>query len=342
MKNHTERKPHRRGLVATTVLIAVAVHVIGLFVAGAVIVARYFAEPKAVFTVPPREIRVPVQTREHKMTMASHEAMAPKPSYNDRLVSIRPAAFALPEMPKVNLSQMLPLDPSEIISDQIGSLVGSGGRGSGMGSGGLGSGGMGGMGMSFFGIKTEGRRILLLFDVSGSVVNKANASGMPLARIKEETVNLVNRLPLNSRFGIVQFVRNYKPFAEELVVASPPNKEKIRSWIESEWNESGMMPLGTGVRGTIPNGLPIVLDFAFSLRPDTIFLISDGSFEQTTNPEPHRKVPADEFDAQLKRLQAAAGQEVPIHFIGFQMKPEDQATWQRLTQRNGGRLRTIK
>jgi hypothetical protein len=245
-------------------------------------------------------------------------------------------------MPKIDLDQMIPLDPSEIISDQIGSLTGSGGLGSGMGSGGLGSGGVGGIGMSFFGIKTEGRRILLLFDVSGSVVNKANASGMPLARIKEETVNLLKKLPLNTRFSIVQFVRNYKPFSEELVVASPPNKEKATAWVESEWNESGMMPLGTGVRGTIPNGLPIVLDFAFSLRPDTIFIISDGSFEQTAPGDGNRKIPGDEFEAQLKRLQAGAGQEVPIHFIGFQMKPEDQATWQRLAQRSGGRLRAVK
>lgn len=335
--------PRRRGLLVTVFLVALGLHIAGLFVAGVWIVARYFAEPPATFTVPTRDIRVPVQSREHKMTMAKHEAMAPKPTFSDRIVSARPTAFSLPEMPKIDMDQLLPLDPSQIVSDQISGMVGSGGMGSGMGSGGgRGSGGLGGTGLSFFGIKTEARRILLLFDVSGSVVNKAKASGVPLERIKEETSELISKLPVNCRYSIIQFVRNFKPFSEELVAASPTNKDLAHQWIETQWDESGMMPAGgQGVKSTIPNGLPFVLDYAFSLKPDTIFLISDGSFEQTTPTDGNRKVPGDDFEAQLKRLQAAAGKEVPIHFIGFQMRPEDNATWRRLAQRSGGKFREM-
>lgn len=341
--NTAPEKGRKRGLMATVILTAIGLHVAGLFMAGVWIVARYLSEPPAVFTVPPKEVRVPVQTREHKMTMARHEAMAPKPTFSDRIVSARPTAFSLPEMPKIDMDQLLPLDPSQIVSDQISGMVGSGGMGSGMGSGGgKGSGGMGGTGLSFFGIKTEAKRILLLFDVSGSVVNKANASGMPLTRIKEETSELISKLPVNCRYSIIQFVRNFKPFSEELVAASPVNKDLAHQWIETEWDESGMMPAnGKGVKSTMPNGLPFVLDYAFSLKPDTIFLISDGSFEQTTATDGNRKVPGEEFDEQIKKLQAAAGREVPIHFIGFQMRPEDHATWRRLCQRTGGKFREM-
>ncbi len=41
--------------------------------------------------------------------------------------------------------------------------------------------------MSFFGISASGKRIVLLFDVSGSVVGKAERSGVPLEVIKKET-----------------------------------------------------------------------------------------------------------------------------------------------------------
>ena len=50
----------RRGMVSAVILGAIAVHVIGLIVAGAVIVARFFAEPKATFEVV-REFRIPVK-----------------------------------------------------------------------------------------------------------------------------------------------------------------------------------------------------------------------------------------------------------------------------------------
>lgn len=334
-------RKRRRGLISAVIMGAVLVHVAGLVVATAVVVARFYSQPKATFEIP-REIRVPVQDREHKMTMARHEAVAPKPTFNDRLVSTRPTAFALPEMPKLDMDQLLPLDPSEIVSDQISSMVGSSGLGSGMGNGGAGSGGMGGTSLSFFGIKTEARRILLLFDVSGSVVNKANASGVPLSRIKEETSELISKLPVNSRYSLIQFVRNYKAFSDELVAASPANKDLAHQWIETQWNESGMMPAGgQGVKSRVPNGLPFVLEHAFSLKPDTIFLISDGSFEQTTATDGNRKVPAEEFEEQVKRLQKEAGKEVPIHFIGFQMRPEDLATWRRISQRSGGKFRQM-
>lgn len=334
-------KKRRRGLISAVIIGAVIVHVVGLLIAGAIIVARYFAEPEATFEVV-KEYRIPVQTREHKMNMAKHEAMAPKPTFNDRLVSTRPTNFSLPEMPKIDMDQLLPLNPSELVSDQVSSLVGTAGLGSGTGTGGLGSGGMGATGMSFFGIKTEGARFILLFDVSGSVVNKANASGFPLSEIKKETINLLAKLPVNARYSIVQFVRNFKPFSTELLPATPPNRDLATKWIETEWSESGQMAAGgRGVRSANPNGLPIVLDFAFSLRPDTIFLISDGSFEQTTPDSPNRKVPPEEFEDQIKRLQKTAGKEVPIHFIGFQMRDDDRDVWRRIAQRSGGKFREM-
>lgn len=335
-------KKQRRGLIGSVILGAILVHAIGLFVAGLFIVARYFAEPQATFEVP-REIRIPVQSREHKMTMARHEAVAPKPTFNDRLVSTRPTNLALPEMPKIDLNQLLPLDPGEIISDQINSLVGSSGLGSGVGSGSLGSGGVGNNGLSFFGIQTEGSRIILLFDVSTSVVNKATKAGVPLSRIKEETIQMIDKLPINARFTIVQFVRNYKPFTDELMVASPSNKDLARQWIETEWIETGMMAANRkGVRSAPTNGLPLVLDFAFQLRPDTLFIISDGSFEQTTPTSRNRSIPADEFDTQLKQLQSSLDKPAKIHFIGFEMKPELLSSWRKIAQRSGGKLRELK
>jgi len=103
------------------------------------------------------------------------------------------------------------------------------------------------------GIQAKGERILLMFDVSASVLHKAENGGVPLSKIKDETLQLLAQLPINARFDIVQFVRNYKPFQKELIPATPANRETAKKWVESEWNESGQMPAsGSGVVAPTP------------------------------------------------------------------------------------------
>jgi hypothetical protein len=335
--------PKQRGLIFTIFIGAVLVHVALLAVFGIFVVARQFAKPEAAFEV--REVlKIPVQqTPQHKMNVAAHQAAAPKPTFQDKLISSRPSSFALPELPKLDLEQMLPLDPSELVSDQVTSLVGAAGFGLGAGAGLSGAGGLGkGMSkLSFMGIQAEGQRIVLLFDVSGSVVNKANASGVPMAKIKEETLKLLDTLPTGAMFSLIQFVRNHKPFSEQLVQVTPANREAARKWIETEWNESGQMARGgRGVLSPDPNGVVSVLDAAFAMRPDVIFLISDGGFWQTYPSE--RKIPHDVLDDKVKDLQKGSRDKVPIHFIGFEMRAEDQSAWSRIVRRTGGRLREVK
>lgn len=333
----------KRGLIATILIASLIVHAVGLALFGLWIVARQFAKPEAVFEV--REVlKVPIQkTPEHRMNVAQHEANAPKPVFDEKLVSTRPTDFALPELPKLDLQQMLPLDPSELVSDQVSSLVGSAGLGLGSGSGLSGAGGLGkGMAsFSFLGMKAEGRRILLMFDVSTSVINKAVASGVALSRIKEETIKLIDSLGPGAEFGIIQFVRNYKPFSDTLLPATPANRESAREWIEKEWSESGQMARGQqGVFSPEPNGLPCVLDAAFAMNPDVIFLISDGQFEQTYPQD--RRVPNEELEDQIKERQKGRAERVPIQFLGFQMRADDLNDWSRIVRRTGGRLKEIK
>lgn len=335
--------PKQRGLIFSIFLAAVVFHVALLIVFGIFVVARQFAKPEAVFEV--REVvKVPIQkTPQHKMNVAAHQAAAPKPTFQDKLISSRPNAFALPELPKLDLQQMLPLDPSELVSDQVTSLVGTAGFGLGAGSGVSGAGGLGkGLSkLSFMGIQAEGNRIALLFDVSGSVVNKANSSGMPLSKIKEETLKLLDTLPLDASFTMIQFVRNYKPFSDQLVQATAANRDAARMWIENEWSESGQMARGgRGVLSPDPNGVVCVLDAAFAMNPDIVFLISDGGFWQTYPKD--RKIPHDDLEDKMKELQKGRRDKIPVHFIGFQMRDDDKSAWERIVRRTSGRLREIK
>jgi hypothetical protein len=348
--NPSAQRKRLRRIVVTVVLISIGIHVVAGLVAGAIIVARYLAEPPAEFKAA-RDIRLPAKQREHKMNMASFDGMAAKPSFNDKMQSIRPTAFALPELPKMDLDQMLPLDPGEIVSDQVSSLVGSGGLGNGLGAGGTGGGGFAaGPGLSFFGIQSTGKRILLVFDVSSSVVNKANAAGVPLSKIKEETSGLISSLPISARFGIIQFTRNYKAFKGELVPATDRNRADALEWIETEWVETGIMNASKNIVSN-PRGLVGILELAASMQPDVLFLISDASFQWTPpdKGKPAKKsagsfggdIPWKEIEKAAEGpLQAAGG--CKIHFIGFEMKPGDKREFSTIIRKTGGKTREIK
>jgi hypothetical protein len=192
----------------------------------------------------------------------------------------------------------------------------------------------------FMGFKVDAQRIVLLFDVSGSVVNKAKASNMPLHKIKEQTEAMLNALNVESKFDLIQFVRNYKPFQPDLVPATKDNLDLAKAWMEIEWDESGMMPRnGKGVIAPSPNGFPEVLRAAYALKPDLIFVISDGSFERGAGGT-NEKVSYDEFEALFKEL-VPKDAKIPFNFVGFQMRKDDKDFWSRMSRRLGGELKEL-
>lgn len=326
-------KKRRRKLIISLILIALGLHVLFALGAGIWVIAQYFIPPPAVFEVQ-RDIRIPAKQREHKMNMAAFDAMTPKPTFNDKMQSLRPAPFALPDLPKMPLDQMMPLDPSEMISDQLSSLVGAAGQG----GGGAGTGGLDGTGtgFSFMGIQSQGKRILLLFDVSLSVTNKAAKSGVPLSKIREETQKLLSKLPINARFGLIQFTQNFKPFREELLPATDPNREAATRWLEDEWEESGSMSSRSKNVTRNPRGILGVLELAAKMQPDVVFLISDGSFQAGSG-----TVEWKEIKKIVKGpLQGPEG--CQLNFIGFEMKREDKSEIGSIVRSTKGKLREIK
>lgn len=334
-------KINRRALISSIIIGSIAVHGIALLLFGIWTVAKHFKRPEARFEMK-KVVSIPPKTPEHKMNVAKHEAMAPKPSFNDKLISTRPIDFALPDLPQINLDQMLPLDPSELISDQVSGLVGSAALGSGLGQGMSGGGGTGD-GMSFFGVKAQGDRILLLFDVSSSVVNKAVAAGIPLERIQEETIKMIGTLPISSQFSLIQFTGNYMPFTEELIAATPGNKELARKWVEDKWVTSGTMS-STGA-SVVQNltGVVGILERAVAMRPDVVFLISDASFQwRPDGGGGFSNVPYDEIKKAVDKLGEGPQGEVPLHFVAFEPKPDDAKEWSRIVRKTGGEFRELK
>jgi len=334
IEDATDVKKRRKRLIISVIVGAVVVHLIAGIVAGVLIVARYFQPAAATFVVQ-KDIRLPAKEREHKMNMAAFDAAAPKPVFNDRLQSIRPTAFALPELPKIPLDQMMPLDPTAIVTELVPTTLGTGGLGSGTGSGsGSGSGGAGGMGISFLGVKTTAKRIVIMYDISKTVVSAAARAGVPFETIRDETQKMLDGLGVNVRFGMVEYARNYAFFKPELLPATDPNRQAAREWLTRYFGVDGSFPQGVPNTVTGSPGFLVALEAVFKQQPDVVFVISDGDMQAGS--DRGATITPDEIGDALQRLQATLPQPAKIHFIGVGMKPAIEKDMRRAISRHGG------
>ena len=332
-------KNKTRQVVILIILVSVGLHVGAAIVAGIFIVARYFREPVVEFKAT-KDVRLPAKKREAKMNMASLDAIAPKPTFTDRMQSSRPTAFSLPEMPSMPMDQMIPLDPAQLVSDQISSLANVSALGSGSGTGETGGGGFGDKGMSFLGIQANGERILLIFDVSSSVTRKAEQSGMPLKKIQEETLNLIQKLPITSKFGLIQFTQNYKNFSKDLVPATDSNRAAAQKWVQTEWEEKGSMSASEKGVVSNPRGIVGVLELAAAMKPDLLYVISDGSFQSKVD-GPNKTIPWDDVKKVVNE-NFTKSLNCRINFITFQAKKDDAKELKNLSTKSGGKTLEIK
>lgn len=130
-----ERRKRIRRLVILILLISVGIHIVAGLGAGIWVIARYFAQPQAQFVVQ-KQVQMAPQDREHRMRMEEVTSLRQKPVFNNRIQSLRPSKLALPELPRIPLETITPIDTEALISDQVEGL-GQHGTGSGSGPGGF-------------------------------------------------------------------------------------------------------------------------------------------------------------------------------------------------------------
>jgi len=343
-------KKRRRSLVVSIIIGSIIVHAVALVGFGLWIVAQYFADPPAEFEV--RElIKIPPQTREHRMNMAAHEAMAAKPTFSDRILSARPMEFALPDLPQVPVDQMLPLDPSELISDQVNSLVGSAGAGSGLGAGLTGGGGTG-KGISFFGIADDARSVVIMIDVSASMFGRTGdldyQSGKMLRkgkeqsfqRVRDEAIKLVDGLGLDTKFGIIRWSGSARSWQALLVPATTANKAAAKKHIQEDVDARS-----SGPRGGRPGGTrhDYALEVLFELAPETAYMLTDGN--ATASDRGGKEIPADEL-LDIIATAEKAGVAVPrihtLYYLTGADKKSEEKLLRSISRKTGGKFAKVE
>ena len=118
---------------------------------------------------------------------------------------------------------------------------------------------------AFFGIRAEGQVFIYVIDCSGSM-----GEGFRLERAKEELRKSINALRFPQRFHVIFFNGEPIPMPGDLARSADfDNKMELSHWLARICPEGETDPRGA-------------LKTAISLRPDAVFLLTDGEFPEGT------------------------------------------------------------
>ncbi len=170
-----------------------------------------------------------------------------------------------------------------------------------------GEGGAGGKGASFFGLEARGGKFVYVVDRSSSM------RGNKLQDTKAELIRSVHSLTRTMEFFIIFYDSSFEPMpAGGLVKATGPNKSRYLGWVEAMGCRGGTQP-------------EQAMLMALSLKPDSIWLLSDGQF----SPQACDVIRAANPNARIQ-----------IHTIAFH-SARGQQVLQRIAEENGGHYRFV-
>lgn len=304
-------------LLIQALLLCVAVFVV-------VLVPDFRADPEFVAT---QKIYLPQKELEHKVALAAFQNAARSPTQIERISTAALLPDTLPALPVLPTNEFSPIErnPAVLQSDAL------------LGQSGL-LGALQGLNTessaaSLFGIEDRGQRIVILFDNSLTVWNKARAAGVTTDAFVRELSGLIDGLNANTLFGLVPFARQVGTFRDYMIAAGARNKAEAKHWLLKHVRSNRKVT-------QLPfeqDGIQGALTVAFQMDPEVIFIVSDGDFQRSqTAQTPAGDVPWKDLETTLRALTRAYGIEPRIHFIGFKVEPDAAAAIRTIIRRFGG------
>lgn len=334
-------KPRYRQILYGVLLFSVIIHLIAGIGAAAWIVAKHFQPPKAEFESK-RIVKIEPQIIDPQLLVSEFEAASSRPMMDQRVASTQPTKIALPDVPTVPIDDLVEFDPTAMVDSAVSGFSGSGG----------GLGGRGGGTISFFGIRAEGRGIIICIDISGSMI-EGNKGPENYERVEEEAIKAIEKLTENVTFGVMTFAREGASWKRNLQRAVPGAKESAIRWLKErsparkhrEDHGSGYGDIHGGTR------LDHALHVAFDLKPDTLIILSDGQprFQLGKDNPPLQELEngqkvddPDKLLAWVKEQQSKLNPRIKIHTIAYKMGGSGAEFLDSLARQNGGRFKDVR
>jgi hypothetical protein len=312
------------GPLLLALLIQVGLLLIAVFVV--VLVPEFKSDPEFVAK---KKIYLPQKELEHRVAVAEFQNAASSPMQMERISTAALLPDALPSLPQLPKSEFNPIErnPAALQSDALLGQSGVLGALQGLKTASSTA--------SLFGVEDNGQRILILFDNSSTVWNKASAAGVSTDAFVRELSKLVDGLNANTLFGLVPFAQQVGTFRDYMIAAGARNKQETKRWILKNVRSSRK----TTQLAFDVNGIQGALTVAFQMEPEVIFIVSDGDFQRgKTAKVSGGDVPWDDVERTLRHLTHEYGIKPRIHFIGFKVEPEAAAAIAKITRRYKGQF----
>ena len=173
---------------------------------------------------------------------------------------------------------------------------------------------------SFFGIETTGQSVVYIVDRSGSM------GGQRWKDATGELLKSVRSLKSDQKFFVYLFSDDCHPMPQlagrnQLVPANDENKKAFAKWLKSQKPDESTRPLSSVRR-------------ALNMRPDTIFLLTDGEFYDNTGPYLIRL-------AKLQKRRTNEGTQV-INTIAFYCNFKLEMMLQEIASVHNGTFRSVQ
>lgn len=202
----------------------------------------------------------------------------------------------------------------------------------GIGLGGPGA-GMGGNSMRFFGTRASGQQIVIVVDVSGSMVKDRGKSARTYEELEKEVARVIREMDLKSSFGLIVFSADAKSYKSHLVRSTSEEKERAISWLKKHSPVVFLDPNADAEEKSFHQGTRADrgLAEAFALTPDLIFFVSDGDPTGAKPPE---------ILAAVAEAQKTLRRPAPIHSVAY-LAGSGQRFMKDLAEQNGGTFREV-
>jgi hypothetical protein len=337
-------KPDKWWRSRPVLFISIGAHLLFGLGATYLVVSKHSAARKLTFQAGPKSPNPSDRALQHKVQMQQKNKTAPA-AVPKRVLTTGVSKIELPTMPSM---------PGEHAGPPLPKMAAAGGAG--FGPPGTGSGSLGGTGtgaqINFFGIRDKSSSVVIMIDVSDSMFSRTgDAESGKLVKhgreqsfqaVRDEAIKLIESLNPNVNFGIVRWSGGAYSWKPELVAATDENKKAAIAHVQEEIDMKTARPKKGRPGGTRHD---YALEQAFLLKPETIYMITDGN--ATAAPPGGGGVkaipPADLFkitDAGQKTLTKRARLHI-IYYLNGKERAEEKQMLMSLAARNSGQFRQV-
>jgi hypothetical protein len=323
----------------------IALHLLFGGAAALWVVSKYSANRKLTFNAGPKSPNPSERALEHRVQLQKKtQTTSAPPAVPKRVLTTGLAKVTLPPLPEIKTSESAPRTMM--------SAVGAGAAFAASGAPSLGGGGGGnGSAINFFGIRDISTSVVIMIDVSDSMFTRTgDASGRSLVRhgkgqnfqvIRDEAIKLVQSLTPQTRFGVVRWSGGAYSWKSELVPATEENKQAAISHIENQVDYKTAKAKGR------PGGTrhDYALEEAFSLKPETIYMLTDGNATASQPGGGLKPIPPQEIYRVAEEGQKKLAKKAHLHVIYYlnsQEKSDEVNMLRGLASRNSGKFQKVE